>query len=82
MDNIINNDEILKELAELKEETIAVLEEIESMESEIKFKKEQESRMSLREGFSQLKVFLDEAEKSGMSKHDAMMFLYACAKEQ
>ena len=76
MNNITNNDEILKELAELKEETIAVLDEIERVEAEIKAK----NTMTLKEGMRQLKQYLDLTEGVGMSRDDAFAMLSAFSK--
>lgn len=71
-----NNDEILKELAELKEETITVLDEIERVEAEIKAK----NTMTLREGMRQVKQYLDLTEEAGMSRADAFAMLSAFSK--
>lgn len=58
-------------MAELKEETLAVLDEIERREAEIKAK----NHMTLKDGMRQMKQFLDMAEDAGMEREDAFTML-------
>jgi hypothetical protein len=64
-----------KEIAELKEETRNILRQIEELEEERRQKKEEDTREEMKEGIANIKILIDEMEKQGFSRRDAMLFL-------